>query len=61
MKVLEDNVDVIRKEYQALREMKVASDYKEDGEHSLHKGAWDWHSYVLKVTRSYLPPSIGCG
>lgn len=35
-------------------EQKTASDYDtggDGGEHKLHSGKWDWHSYVLKGRR----------
>jgi hypothetical protein len=28
----------------------MKSDYQTDTEHSLHKGTWDWHSYMTKGT-----------
>ena len=38
---LEAEFATIKKEYLALREAKTASDYRADGEHSLHKGKWE--------------------
>lgn len=49
---------------------KAASDYDtggDGGEHKLHSGRWDWHSYVLKgrrqeVFRQHCPlTAVGCG
>jgi aspartate beta-hydroxylase len=37
----------IVREYVALREAKVASDYGAE-DHKLHEGAWQWHSLVTK-------------
>lgn len=39
-------------EYDAMRSA-VPSDYpaRQDGEHRLHEGAWDWHSYLKKGER----------
>ena len=44
---LEENWQVILQEYQKVAPT-LASDYQVDTEHSLHKGTWDWHSYMLK-------------
>lgn len=46
---LEANVDIIRAEYEKVAPQ-LESDYKHDAanEHSLHKGKWDWHSYMTK-------------
>ena len=44
---LEANADVIRQEYEKVAPL-LESDYKYDNEHSLHKGTWDWHSYMTK-------------
>jgi aspartyl/asparaginyl beta-hydroxylase (cupin superfamily) len=51
-KILSDNADVIRMEYEALR-MTDKSDYDTTNDHNkLHHGEWDWNSYVLKGKRS---------
>jgi len=47
---LEANVSVISEEYHRVAPT-LASDYKikdKANEHSLHKGQWDWHSYMTK-------------
>jgi hypothetical protein len=44
---LEQHWETIRREY-AEKAPKLASDYQTDTEHTLHKGTWDWHSYMLK-------------
>lgn len=46
---LERHADVIRNEYIKVAPL-LESDYKMDAsnEHSLHKGKWDWHSYMTK-------------
>lgn len=50
--VLEQNFDVILKEYKNLRASKIAgSDYLSNDEHKLHSGKWDWNSYVIKGKR----------
>ena len=38
---LEAEFPTIKREYLALREAKMASDYRTDTEHSLHKGQWE--------------------
>ena len=38
-----------RRQARSLDSGQVASDYNQDGEHLLHTGAWDWHSYIIKV------------
>lgn len=38
---LEAEAATIKREYLALREAKMASDYRADTEHSLHKGKWE--------------------
>lgn len=38
---LEAKAATIKREYLALREAKMASDYHADTEHSLHKGKWE--------------------
>ncbi|CAN0083195.1 unnamed protein product [Ectocarpus sp. 12 AP-2014] len=52
---MEKNVPAIRAEYENLvHKKKAASDYDtggDGGEHKLHSGQWDWHSYVLKGRR----------
>ncbi|KAG5190796.1 putative aspartyl/Asparaginyl beta-hydroxylase [Tribonema minus] len=46
---LESSYDAVKREYLDLVEKrKAASDYDVGTEHKLHKGHWDWHSYVLK-------------
>eukprot|EP00743_Colponemidia_sp_Colp-15_P010840 GILK01011995.1.p1 GENE.GILK01011995.1~~GILK01011995.1.p1 ORF type:complete len:236 (+),score=36.29 GILK01011995.1:37-744(+) len=48
-KQLEDNVDVIKKEYLELRDKGFASDYHvKDDEHKLHEGSWDWFNFIDK-------------
>lgn len=50
--LLEDNYDVILKEYLLLRKGTPHSDYLlNKDEHQLHKGEWQWNSYVLKGIR----------
>ena len=44
---LQANVDIIRAEYDKVARS-LKSDYQTDTEHTLHEGAWDWHSYMLK-------------
>jgi Aspartyl/Asparaginyl beta-hydroxylase len=46
---LQANVEAIREEYCKVAPT-LESDYKLDAanEHSLHKGQWDWHSYMTK-------------
>ena len=45
--VLKANFDTIRNEYDDVARTK--SDYDTSGgEHKLHKGEWDWHSYIQK-------------
>ena len=44
---LEANVDTIRKEYLKNFDT-MKSDYETDTEHTLHRGQWDWHSYMTK-------------
>lgn len=44
---LESNVETIRQEYERVAPT-LESDYKPDNEHTLHKGTWDWHSYLTK-------------
>lgn len=57
---LEASYDVIRDEYLALHASRQnvlknnvsSSDYNvNDKEHQLHKGEWDWHSYVTQGRR----------
>lgn len=44
---LESHVDDIRSEYCRVATGRW-SDYQTDTEHTLHKGRWDWHSYMTK-------------
>lgn len=44
---LEAHVDAIHSEYHRVATGRK-SDYQTDTEHSLHKGIWDWHSYMTK-------------
>ena len=46
---LETHIDTIRDEYHRVAP-KLPSDYQHDAsnEHTLHKGEWDWHSYMTK-------------
>jgi hypothetical protein len=44
---LESHVDAIRSEYHRVA-TGLKTDYEADTEHSLHKGIWDWHSYMTK-------------
>jgi hypothetical protein len=38
------------REYRDLvQAKKTASDYDAGTEHKLHRGGWDWHSYILRV------------
>jgi len=44
---LEDRYEEIKGEYVALREREIKSDYEVlPGEHTLHKGEWDWFSHI---------------
>ena len=46
--ILKSNFDTIRKEYDAVA-LHSKSDYEAgSNEHKLHKGEWDWHSYIQK-------------
>jgi Aspartyl/Asparaginyl beta-hydroxylase len=47
--LLEKHVSIIRQEYHRVAPL-LQSDYKHDAanEHSLHRGTWDWHSYMTK-------------
>jgi len=42
-KLLEDNYNVILKEYLNLKKIGFKNDYN-SGDHKLHEGKWDWHS-----------------
>jgi hypothetical protein len=44
---LEENCSTILQEYEEVA-TSMKSDYTADTEHQLHKGKWDWHSYMLK-------------
>lgn len=48
---LENNYDVILKEYHQLRSKHPGSDYVTQEEHKLHAGRWDWNSYIVKGKR----------
>ena len=50
---LQANLDVMLKEYEAIRQSTNGqSDYALGGdEHKLHQGGWDWNSYILKGKR----------
>jgi hypothetical protein len=52
---LESHVDSIRSEYHRVATGRK-SDYQTDTEHTLHKGIWDWHSFMTKgnVSDSFL-------
>jgi aspartate beta-hydroxylase len=52
---LESHVDSIRSEYHRVATGRK-SDYQTDTEHTLHKGIWDWHSYMTKgnISDSFL-------
>lgn len=54
VQALKDNHQVILSEYEALIRSQTKSDYAHQGEDQhkkLHKGDWDWHSYILKGKR----------
>lgn len=52
VKSLKDNHEVITQEYKTLIKNRPTSDYEAEDQHKkLHKGSWDWHSYVLKGKR----------
>lgn len=49
--MLESNYDTILAEYKSLRATRE-SDYRlHKDEHTLHKGQWNWNSYILKGQR----------
>lgn len=49
---LKDNHHEILGEYESLVKNRPKSDYEVEDQHNkLHKGSWDWHSYVLKGKR----------
>lgn len=55
VKILQENYPIIKKEYIEANENKyfqLENDYKlRDHEHSLHKGNWEWSSYISKGTK----------
>ncbi len=49
VKCIEDNLSVIRMEYEKLQSQNVASDYiLRNGEEKLHNGDWVWQSFMMK-------------
>lgn len=44
--LLENNWEIIRNEY--TNSKLPPSDYQTDTEHTLHKGTWEWHTYMRK-------------
>lgn len=47
MKSLQENATAIEQEYSALKQLPSDYSLKQD-EHTLHKGQWDWHSFITK-------------
>ena len=53
IKLLEDNYKAIREEYLQVLLEKAPENYKfTDHEKSLHKGDWEWYSYISKGTKN---------
>jgi aspartate beta-hydroxylase len=48
--VLQNSFNVILKEYKDLRSISKESDYANE-ENQLHKGRWDWNTYISQGTR----------
>ncbi len=56
VKILQDNFQVIKNEFlNSQQNLQLKNDYKlKDNEHSLHKGEWEWYSYIMKGSKQDL-------
>lgn len=47
VKTLSENTSIIMEEYLQLKSRRKVDNY-DTGEHKLHQGRWEWHSYIDK-------------